>query len=311
MLFRKGLGLGIFAFSLLLVSLKGEARPFDAMNDAWLSPHAGGLVLQANVFGADSRVESSRSGAPFSSIGVVVSIPERASENSSGRGGKLGTGFMVSRCLALTNAHVAVSKNVLFYLGEKTDGGFQMVAKGRVLAKGDRSVHAFGGDWAIIGFQKSQCPGRLREIGYLKLAEWDLSRVRAAELFTAGFPADRAAFTSRRATLFQTGSCRAFNARDAELAWEHDCATSEGQSGSPIMTMVAGRPVVVGMVSGAVSGARFPLRRFDPSLELLHDFANVAVSAPSFIPALRSVMARSASTGLEVDEMDLEMDFEL
>lgn len=291
MLFRKGLGLGVFIFGFLLAPAKGVAAPFAAMSGVEPPPRVSGFVVQANVFGTDSRVESSRSGTPFSSIGVVVSAPGR---------GRLGTGFMVSPCLALTNAHVAVSKNVLFYLGETADGRFRVVAKGRVLAKGDRTKNAFGGDWAIIGFQEGRCPGRDPEIGYLKLAEWDLPRIQAAELFTAGFPADRAAFTLRRASLFQTGACHAFNARDEGLAWEHDCATSEGQSGSPIMTMDAGRPVVVGMVSGAVSGARFPLGRFDPSVEVMHDFANMAVSVHGFIPTLRGALDRGASGDCEI-----------
>lgn len=187
------------------------------------------IELSAAIFQADDRVKvAPQEGDPLAVIGRVTG-PAHS-----------GTGFLVSECLVLTVQHIVdddpVGRQLRFRV--KLQNGESRTSWATVLAAGNfdenrESVTWATGrskDWMLLRLHK--CLGRT--LGFAELDPGnDLTAAGIEErVRSAGFPIDRRS----RGVLIMDPSCRLRNASTFE--WFHDCATLQGNSGSPIFRIV-------------------------------------------------------------------------
>jgi hypothetical protein len=163
-----------------------------------------------------------------------------------------GTGFMISPCLMMTNFHTVFGDAktepaagephfVRFDVGAEPGRKFRRRARAEVLAWGD-FAHTEEGDWAIARVEG--CPGADPQIGWLRTARDAAPALAGAQVAMAGFAGE---LGERRLSV--QGACRIHDVTAQGLA--HDCASTGGASGAPLMVMQDGRPTAVGLASGA------------------------------------------------------------
>jgi V8-like Glu-specific endopeptidase len=226
----------------------------------------------ANIFaedGADPRqlVDAVGPAAIYAPIGMTTTdgpVAMREGGGSVVRAVVNGTGFMISPCLMLTNFHtvfgdaktepnVAQPHYVRFEVGAEPGRKFRRRARAEVLAWGD-FAHSEEGDWAVARVEG--CPGSDPQIGWLATSHEAAATLVGAQVSMAGFAGE---LGERRLSV--QGVCRIHDVTDQGLA--HDCASTGGASGAPLMVMQDGHPTAVGLASGADWHVDGVLPRFD------------------------------------------------
>ncbi|HZZ35634.1 MAG TPA: trypsin-like peptidase domain-containing protein [Caulobacteraceae bacterium] len=237
----------------------------------WLAP----AVALANVFAADGEDPRQFAGsaeveAVYAPIGrTTTDGPVRVytgdGPHALARVTVSGTGFMISPCLMVTNFHTvfgdvdtspdrAGAHFVTFEVGAGTWKRFRYKARAEVLAWGDLGAGE-DGDWALARVEG--CPGGDASVGWFATDALGAIPRGGVEVSMAGFAADRAL---DRLSIQHT--CRIHAGRALELI--HDCASTGGDSGAPLLIQRSGRWAVVGLTSGADEDERGVLRHFDP-----------------------------------------------
>jgi V8-like Glu-specific endopeptidase len=187
----------------------------------------------------------------WSPVALVYSHTDRQTGVRQDRPvGAPGTGFMLSPCYLITNYHVAFGDapgrsaapgaKLTVWLGEPARA-YEAIIE----AAGDFAPAAGPGegDWALARVES--CPGRRKDVGWLAVSA-TTSFGLDNKVTTAGFPKDRA-----WPNIAVHHGC-SIRARFDTGALIHDCATENGQSGSPLLLHENGRLTVVAMVSGIV-----------------------------------------------------------
>ncbi len=282
-----------------------------------LQSQARDLLKEVKVIGGEDRVKQTRLGQRngYAAIGRVFTNRTFTDKGVTFR--KMGTAFMVSPCIAMTNFHVNfggeslneiipnarrldqqfinnrdeagnvkislpndINYSVTLQLGENADGTFKRQAIGRPVVFGNRDTQGgSGGDWIAIKFEEPNCPGSDPEIGFLPLAGLPLNDKERSTLHTAGFAGKENPTISSLGSLSRSSrKCDIKQMVADEPAFTHDCSTEAGQSGSPILVMQDGQLKVVGMVKG-----------FDLALDR---YVNVGVSSQAFMPEVQPVVDR-------------------
>ena len=185
----------------------------------------------------------------FNSVGMVTHEDSPAA----------GTGFMISRCLLLTNRHVAFppdgararrGRSVLFHVGQTGDPRrpFAETVAATVVQWGARTEHDFGpyDDWAVARLET-----RLRgDYDALPLGEVRESTARRSSLTSLGYPGAKAIEFGGFHYLWGDPECRVV--RLGPLGWETNCAMSPGSSGGPVLMPTGpGNWTVVGINSAS------------------------------------------------------------
>lgn len=204
---------------------------------------------RASAGGAGPRALEPRT--DWSPVALVYSHTDRQTGELHDRPvGAPGTGFMVSPCYLLTNYHVAFGDvpgrgaapgaKLTVWLGEPARS-----YSASIEAAGDFAPAAGPGegDWVLA--RVTGCPGRRRDIGWFTTTT-TASITPDNKVTTAGFPRDQA-----WPKVAVHRGC-AIRARFDTGALIHDCATENGQSGSPLLLHDKGRLTVIAMVSGIV-----------------------------------------------------------
>jgi V8-like Glu-specific endopeptidase len=176
------------------------------------------LKTQANIFGIDDRIRVQPAlQSPLATIGTLTNNRDQAR----------GTAFLVSRCLILTNAHVAfsdeknpsVADTSQFQLLNEEPVTATPVLFGKVISEGTWQIQD---DWAIL--KLANCLGD--RYGWLKFGAIPSGmnfQPHAVQL--AGFPEDK---SLRGLTL--DPQCLIHDPKG-----RHDCATRPGNSGGPLL----------------------------------------------------------------------------
>lgn len=190
-----------------------------------------------------------------------------------------GTAFLVSRCLAVTAAHTAVSGKSLGAVGQVHlffGRNLKFEADGLPLAWGTyyrRRTQKANGDWAVL--RVKPCLGK--KLGYLRLEP--LPKTTAIKL---GSRLRSAGHPSARSEKFLTVSsnCRIITASDRRLGgWLNDCSLRRGGSGGPILWK--NRVIAVATAETATFQGRLRAKAS-------RRFANIAVPVRDILARLRA-----------------------
>lgn len=157
-----------------------------------------------------------------------------------------GTGFLINKCLVMTNKHVidekhkyVIGKSVEFYVGQTSvdsrynfkyaDLGGVVVASGNQDRK--RDYDKVTDDWAIIKLNKNIA----NEISPIEVAFTDQNDLDnnlnvCSSIEIAGFPGEKP-----RKHLWWEGDCKYISQRSNSLALALNCPVTKGNSGSPVL----------------------------------------------------------------------------
>ena len=230
-----------------------------------LSPFSVAAVDSISDIADDRRVIIDRTSEEFkqlNAIGLVTHTQQKF----------LGTGFMVSPCVMLTNNHVAfddpdkevpeIGKTLYFSVGQtglKSNPFKYSKVEGKVIDFNevyDNSFGLSGYDWALVKVNKVRDEnGRMAnlgdKVGFIEI--YQASKRELLEmhgLVTAGFPSDRT--KNDKSNIYGDIDCRVKRSSGTGQVL-HSCQTSYGQSGSPILAQADdGVFYAVSMVSGAI-----------------------------------------------------------
>lgn len=223
----------------------------------------------ASIFDRDDRVLLSKNSASLLPVGIV---------SRQSILGAYATGFLISGCHVLTVRHFIRSTRVVgtavkFKIIHR---GKTLQTKGYVVTAGDFQESEVGRhvgqnrsqDWALV--RLSDCLGET--VGYMKLARTKHQQQR--ELALAGFPIDRS-----RKVITIDPECRIRAGLGRQVL--HDCATREGNSGSPIIEVQT--KTVVAMHTAGV-----PTRGVQP-FNILQ--AGIAAPIDEIIPSIERIIS--------------------
>lgn len=208
---------------------------------------------------------------------VVVSSKEGDEESYF-----TGTGFLVSPCLVMTNAHVVTDD-----AGEVTRIAVRVVTgEGFETREINGTVEAIGGyaetslvrdDWAVV--RLAECVGT--ELGWFDFANLTTEALLDSVVAEAGFPGDRDA-----EVMWLEPDCRLFPATDFSdrNGFYHDCASTPGSSGSPVYLVTEAGPRVIGIDEGEYRGST------DVIVEYTDSRANIAVDIRHVLRAAGAVI---------------------
>ncbi len=213
---------------------------------------------------ADNRVVVDRTNPSYAetnAIGVVTK------PNSSG----YGTGFLISPCHVLTNAHVvamdrrksSVGSKVKFSVGQDPSGEKQFtefLVDGTVVAQGiidhkealkskeyKPKKSDTNTDWAVIKLSKPIG----KKVGFLTYSQADYKHLKDLSVITAGFPGSRTQNGADLSKMYGDINCKILGINAETGYLQHTCQTSPGQSGSPIIVKDSkGKLHAIGMISG-------------------------------------------------------------
>ncbi len=147
------------------------------------------------------------------------------------------TGFLISPCLVMTVYHsvFGFSKSP-----NQTDFSIEFTANRTVIGKPITwrkrpNFDHIGSDWVIVKLDEKGCLGA--EVGFLKMLDEAFSKLKNPSLITAGFPGIKEN-ESGKVQLWAHLTCSAYESLHGENYVDtifNDCATSSGQSGSPLL----------------------------------------------------------------------------
>jgi len=169
----------------------------------------------------------------LNSIGSISRIPGAA---------YVGSGFMVSPCLVLTNKHVPfveVEKarkgaQVNFSVGQtgQSSQPFSQSINGSVVDFGgyDGRSSSSSADWALVKLNKSVV--NIQPIPLLQ-PRWDL--LTNAHVITAGFPGNKRADRNDVKDMWGDLDCQIIGQAEGGFLM-HNCQTTHGQSGGPLLS---------------------------------------------------------------------------
>jgi hypothetical protein len=248
--------------------------------------------LRSAVVRGDRQMARSRAqGALYAPIGVL------ANESLDDRFWTQGTAFLVGPCHALTAAHNVVGTprfrmlagyphdasavagaRLTLLLGQGLGTSFGHVVRARVATlgqfdPGDRNSRTE--DYALL--ELADCVGR--QYGHIRLWPAALDALIAAPgtIISGGYPADR---DYREGVWIEEGCSIAGQAPGAAAGfWGHDCTTSPGMSGGPLM--VKGRDAQLYAVAVHKDGVSGTQHSFIPALW------NGAVSVATLLPRIQ------------------------
>ena len=212
----------------------------------------------------DERVAIDRNSAEFkqlNAIGVITHTKQNF----------MGTGFMVSPCLMLTNNHVAyddpkketpeLEKELYFSVGQtgsKTRPFKYQKVKGKVIdfsSEYDGSYQSTNFDWALVKVNKVKDENENLvnlgdKVGFIEIVQASPERmVKQKKLITAGFPGNKC-IKENYSNIYADLNCKIY----AESAYgyvDHNCQATSGQSGSPILAKGKdGNLYAISMISG-------------------------------------------------------------
>lgn len=212
----------------------------------------------------DERVVIDRNSEEFkqlNAIGVVTHTKQNF----------MGTGFMVSPCLVLTNNHVAfddpeketpeLGKELYFSVGQtgsKTRPFKYQKAKGKVIAfnsNNDGTIQATGFDWTLIKMNKVKDDSGNYvnlgdKVGFIKIAQISVkTMVKQKKLITAGYPGSKG-IKENYSNLYADLNCKIYSNSGMGYVY-HTCQATGGQSGSPILAKAKdGNLYAISMISG-------------------------------------------------------------
>lgn len=178
------------------------------------------------------------------------------------------TGFMISPCLAVVNAHAVYGYSappelrskidwasgkdfgIRFLISRDAGGSLRPMAEqpvARPIGEGlpNGWVGDFSRDYAIVKFKKGECPGEKPEVGWVDLVTADWKRLVGVRMNMAGFPGDR---DRNRLSIERGCTFKGFD--ETGPAVSHDCGSVPGASGSPIFGEIDGRLKVVAIHVG-------------------------------------------------------------
>ena len=204
------------------------------------------------IFDKDDRIRVGVENSPLSAIGKI------------GSGMRWGTGFLISECHVLTVRHLfggrrkPIGRKVTFRI--TASAGEYERSEGVVIASGKLSKETTdrSDDWALV--QLDHCLGRA--VGYFDITS-DLelrAHYATGPVRIAGFP------RGGTSILVMDPDCSIRHG--TSLEWFNDCATLQGNSGSPVFRHVrAGgrdRFYVVGMQTSGFNSTI--VRSYDPRI---------------------------------------------
>lgn len=234
-----------------------------------------GCPAEGAIFDRDDRISNIESGMP---VGLV----ERGLMT-------YGTGFLIDECHALTAKHVvghgkATGKRIRFRLEPWRDSADDNSSAGTVILAGEGEAGSDGyvQDWALI--ELDRCLGK--KAGYYPISDQAFylqggSARLQPTLIAMGYPSDRG---RRRLTIDPT--CAAWQRTTVGL--KHDCATSPGGSGGPILAWNAATSQLEAV---GVNVASFRQRS---AIAFSLDRANLAVELAPVRTEIQSAIAQRA-----------------
>lgn len=293
-------GMCVIAVVVLLLAMAaaGEAlagAPADALST---QPWLGSIILRGDRQVARSRAR----GSLYAPIGVL------ANESLDERFWTQGTAFLVSACHALTAAHNVVGTprfrmlagyphdpaavagaRLSFLIGQGLGASFGHVVRARVLALGrfdptDRDSRTE--DYGLLAL--SECVGR--QYGHIRLWSTSLEALVAAPgtIISGGYPGERG---YREGIWIEEGCSITGQAPGAAAGfWGHDCTTSPGMSGGPLM--VKGRDGYLYAVAVHKDGVSAAQHSYIPALW------NGAVSVAAVLPRIQRFVCPCAGPNL-------------
>jgi hypothetical protein len=147
------------------------------------------------------------------------------------------TAFLISPCLVMTNYHSVFGVSTA---PNKTDFSVTFTANRTVIGKPvfwrrQNGTTGIGKDLVIVQLEDKDCLGS--EVGFIKMLEEPLSDLKDRSLLTAGYPAKKEK-SSNPNQLWAHFNCQLQQGLPGPLYKDtifNDCATSAGQSGSPLL----------------------------------------------------------------------------
>ena len=240
-------------------------------------------VHKINIFdknGKDPRVRQTYegSGKKYASIGRVEVNQEVPWDRDGKRimtSSLVGSGFMISPCLFLTNYHTVFGESKSpnstdFSVTFKSTK--QAIGKPLVWGPNDKTDRP-ADDWAIVQFESNKCIGL--ETGWMIPSDLSVEELRKKKLRIAGLPTDKSSDGSPD-PLFMSNDVRIQKLGSKSLTGTYliDGAGRPGTSGGPLFyDDENGVPSFVGVYSGSVTHSEKILKKYDDK------FANVAIDA--------------------------------
>ncbi len=148
-----------------------------------------------------------------------------------------GTGFLIHSCYVATAYHVVQSTDIPLTGNERVYfHHFKAVLEASPVLWGDPLNASLNeNDWVVL--KLSEC----LDIEPLKMEALSKKELRERKLFNAGFPEDRHPKNISVDMHCQSGP------EVQEVGFGHDCATRPGSSGSPLLSSLDGKDVVIGL----------------------------------------------------------------
>lgn len=229
----------------------------------------------------DFRQPVDRTSAGFRQLNAIGTI-------SANNVPHVGTGFLVSPCLVLTNKHVAfkdvlsaaIGLRLLFSVGQgpTPDIPFLQQIPGKVVAFSDYNgtLNNLGGDWALIKLDHS-----ISGIPALPIVAMSETELRNRPAMTAGFPGDKRSNLLDVHQMWGDLDCQVIGESDGDYLL-HNCQTTPGQSGSPILVRDQNDDRLVAV--GIVHGGNFDLARYTDINRANHAVSFVSGDGMYFSP---------------------------
>lgn len=250
-----------------------------------LSPFSVAAVDSTSDIADDRRVAIDRTSEKFKQLNAIGLVTHTKQEF-------LGTGFLVSSCVMLTNHHVAfddpdkevpeAGKTLYFSAGQtglKSNPFKCSKVEGKVIDFNKRYKNAIsttGYDWALVKVDKVRDEnGKMAnlgdKVGFIEIYQASTSElVEMNGLVTAGFPSDKTKYD--KSYIYGDTDCRVKHSSGTGQV-VHSCQTSHGQSGSPILAQADdGVYYAVSMVSASIrSFSKYENNKNIPEVSVIFD----------------------------------------